>query len=111
VVGADFVGVRSSFGGDALVRVDVIATVRTQPGERSTAGDRLLAARLTLAEVLARLAGDRERVTLVLDGAGAVGGTLRSVGADVVAVRLEGGGPAATSYVPLAAVGEVLVGA
>lgn len=109
-VGADFVAVRGARGADALVRVDVIAAVRTQPGERSTAGDRLLDARLTLAEVLARLAGERERVTLVLDGADAVAGTLRSVGADVVTLRLDGGGPMAIAYVRLPAVAEVLVG-
>jgi hypothetical protein len=74
-------------------------------------GDRPVRTRLRLAEVLAELAAERERALIVpLDGEDAVAGSVRSVGVDVVVVRLDGAEPA-TAYVPIAAVGEVVLDA
>jgi hypothetical protein len=65
---------------------------------------------LRLADVLGELAADRERVQLVTKaGDDAVAGVLRSVGQDVVVVRVDGD-PVATAYVPLRAIGEVAIG-
>lgn len=112
VLGADFVSVRGPAGIDVLLRLDRVVSVRTAPGEPPTVGDRRLDAQLALDEVLVRLAGERARVTLGLDGGARVAGTLRSVGDDLLVVRLDAGeGPAGVVYVPLAAVVEVVLGA
>jgi hypothetical protein len=61
-----------------------------------------------LADVVAGMAADRERVLVVTGDGDAVAGVLLSVGRDVAVVRGEGE-PPATCYVPLAAVTEVMV--
>jgi hypothetical protein len=121
-VGEDFVAVRPgshagsaagpaagpSHGGDVIVALDAVSSVRTRPGQAST-GDRAVRTVLRMAEVLARLAAERERVLLVCsDGDDGVAGTLRSVGRDVAVVRLDGPEPA-TAYVPIAAIAELIV--
>jgi hypothetical protein len=101
-VGEDFVAV-----GGTLVALAAISSIRTLGG--SAVGDRPVRTRLRLAEVLAQLAAERERALIVpLDGEDAVAGSVRSVGVDVVVVRLDGPEPA-TAYVPIAAVGEVVL--
>lgn len=93
-VGADFVLLRPETGDEVLVRLGAITTVRTQPGtsmgpasgDRDPDGARLL-------DVLAAVAPDRPRVTVVTMGsADPVRGALRSVGLDVATLRLEGDG-------------------
>jgi hypothetical protein len=106
VVGSDFVALRTGTG-DVLLAMAAVGVVRTAPGVAPAAGDRAMLADLSLGEVLAGLAADRERILVVtLDGADAVAGTLRSVGADVVVLRTEGDRPV-TAYVRLATIGEV----
>ncbi|MFZ6005444.1 MAG: hypothetical protein ACOYXM_16095 [Actinomycetota bacterium] len=110
VIGADFVALGLPSGGDVLIAVRAIGVVRTAPAVEAAVGDRMLGTDLRLADVLAELAADRERVLLVTaDGGDAVSGQLRSVGQDVVVVRTDAERPA-TAYVPLAAVGEVSIG-
>ena len=110
-VGEDFVAVgppSAQSGGGTLVALAAISSVRT-PGGSATVGDRPVRTRLRLAEVLAGLAAERERALIVpLDGEDAVAGSVRSVGVDVVVVRLDGPEPA-TAYVPVAAVGELVL--
>ncbi len=119
VVGADFVGLLPPHGasagggaGEVLVALDGVSSVRLGAGDRPVTGDRVVASRLSLAEVITGLAAEREKVVLVLaDGGEAVTGTLQSVGQDVVVVRLdEGSSPAraSTAYVLTATIAEVL---
>jgi len=109
-VGADFVAVGGiGAGGSALVALAAVASVRTPPGERRVVGDRdAPASPVRLADVVAGMAADRERVLVVTGDGDAVAGVLLSVGRDVAVVRGEGE-PPATCYVPLAAVTEIMV--
>ncbi|MFP3902044.1 MAG: hypothetical protein ACLFXM_14420 [Acidimicrobiia bacterium] len=107
-VGADFVAVEAG-GGAVLVAMSAVVAVRTGPGVGPALGVRPAAGQRLLVDVLAGMAADRERVTLVpLRGGEPVTGTLVSVGRDVV-VTTSAGERTATAYVPLASIGEVLV--
>jgi hypothetical protein len=109
-VGVDFVALDTQDGGRVLVALGAVASVRAQAGSAPPAGDRAVRCELALAEVVAGLAAERERVMVVsLDGGEAVTGTVRTLGRDVVAVRVDGAVPTTTAYVPLAAVGEVVL--
>jgi hypothetical protein len=116
VVGVDFASVRRANGTEVLVAFGVVTSVRTQPGEPVTLGDRVATTQLSLADVLARLAAERQPIMVVHDAGDAhdaVRGTLRSVGDDVVVLRLDGQGESApgVAYLPLHAVDEVILGA
>lgn len=102
LVGADFCVV-----GEAWVARRAITTIRPDPAHRHEAavGDRSTLD-LLLVEALGRIAPERPRVALVLDGGDLVAGELRSVGADVVTLRLDGDQGA--SYVSASAIVEVL---
>ncbi len=107
VVGADFVAVRTDAGQEALLPIGALAWVRTAPSLDAATGDRVATTGLRLADVLSEVAADRGRVRLVLrDGADVVAGELRSVGQDVLLVRIDSA-TGGTGYVPLAAVVEV----
>jgi hypothetical protein len=85
-------------------------SVQTRPGEAPAIGDRPITTALRLSDVLAELAGERSPALLVMaDGDEAVAGIVRSVGTDVVVVRLAGDAPG-TAYVPLGAITEVVLG-
>jgi sRNA-binding regulator protein Hfq len=104
-LGADFVILANGEGREVLVRRDAIASVHTLPGEPLTIGDRLVISEATLGEALSALGEERARVLVMgLDAGAGVRGELRSVGADVLTVRQDGG---ATAYVALASVAEV----
>ena len=108
-VGADFVALGSG-GGQAgvVVALDAVASVRTRPGVPAVLGDRPGGGDIGLAEVVAGLAADREAVRLVTVDGEAVTGVVRSVGLDVLVMR-GGGDPPGVAYVPLAAIGEVVI--
>ncbi len=107
-LGSDFVALRSA-DADVIIAVAAVTSVRTLPGEASTIGDRLVAASLRLVDILARLAAERAAVLLVMAGGeDAVAGAIRSVGQDVVGVRVAGAA-AVTAYVPVGAIVEVVV--
>lgn len=109
-VGTDFAVLRGEDRRDTCVRLQAIATVRPQGGERhvSASGDRASPLDLLLIEVLAGLAPDLPRVALFTGGGELVAGELRAVGADVMTLRLDGDRPT-LCYVAAAAVDEVVV--
>lgn len=108
-VARDFCVLRHDGGTATLLAFNAIATVRPEPGYRAgqAASERVAPVDAGLADVLVGLAGERPRVRMMVDGAGdALVGELRSVGADVATLRLDGerGG---TVYVRLGSVREV----
>ena len=109
VIGADFVALGLASGADLLLAASAIGVVRTAPAIEATMGDRMVATELRLADVLAELAADRERVLLVTHNGDVVAGQLRSVGQDVAVVRTDAE-RRATAYLPLAAIIEVTIG-
>ena len=109
-LGTDFVALRPATGSEVLVSLNAVSVLRTLPAEDPASGDQTVSTTLTLAEVLAELAAERERVLLVTRaGSDSIAGELRSVGHDVVVVRSDTE-LAATAYVPLAAIAEVTFG-
>jgi hypothetical protein len=113
VVGLDFMRVEVPMAGDVLVALKVISSVRTDRDEPVVTGDRASSSRLALAEMITGLAAERDRALFVpLDGRGPVCGTVRSVGQDLVVVRLDGGGDshAGIAYLALSSIGEVVPG-
>lgn len=108
LVGRDFVALRTAGGRDVLVAERGLASVRTLPADAVTIGDRPVLTDLTLAETLAALADERARVLLIgHDAEDALAGELRGVGADLVTIRLDGGG--GTAYVSSSSVLELSV--
>ncbi|HUP70879.1 MAG TPA: hypothetical protein VM142_13850 [Acidimicrobiales bacterium] len=108
-VAGDFCVVRHDGGMATLVSFRAVATVRPEPGHRSGEADsaRLPLPALDLAEVLARLAPERPRVRIIVEGGGeALAGELRSVGVDIATIRLDGD-PPGTVYLQLDSVREV----
>jgi hypothetical protein len=108
-IGADFVALHGARGPDVLLPISAVGVVRTAPAVAAAVGDRMVVTELRLADVLAELAADRERVRLVTSGGQAAAGVLRSVGHDVIVLRTDGEQPG-TAYVPRAAVVEVTIG-
>ena len=107
-VAHDFCVVRHA-GLATFLTFAAIASIRPEPGYRAgeAASERAAPVDAGLADVLGGLAGERPRVRIVVDSDGnALAGELRSVGADVVTLRLDGdqGGPV---YVPLPSVREL----
>jgi hypothetical protein len=106
-VGADFVVLETEQGSQVLVADRGIAAVRPDAGAPALAGDRPLTVAAGLAEALAIVAEDRPRVLLVVAGdADGLAGELRSVGQDVLVLRMDGSGRP-TAYVPVANLVEV----
>ena len=108
-VARDFCVLRHEGGTATFLAYAAIASMRPEPGYRAgqAASERAAPVDASLADVLVGLAGERPRVRLVVEGgAEGLAGELRSVGADVATLRLDGahGG---TVYVHLGAVREV----
>lgn len=106
LVGEDFCFLTTRKGLDVLVRYEAVLAVRPAPHEIGTAGDRVIAPVVTFREAMAVLADADARVSAVGLGGGAVSGELRSVGRDVLKLRLDDRG---ACYVRLASLGEVSV--
>jgi hypothetical protein len=106
-MGADFVALAGS-GGAVLIALAAVASLRTRPGAPGVVGDRAGVGTLLLADVVAGLAAEGERVLVVTADGESLAGELRSVGRDVALVR-GGGDPPVACYVPLGAVSEVVV--
>jgi hypothetical protein len=106
-VALDFCALRTSGARDVLLSFTGIGSVRPDSRSPDPIGDRVVRAEIGLAEMLSVLAADRPRV-LILTAADAngVAGELRSVGRDVVTVRLDGE-PRAAAYVAISAIAEV----
>jgi hypothetical protein len=111
VVGADFVvvGAPAGRGAEAVVALAALESVRTLPGAPAVVGDRPVEVGVHLVDVLAGLAEEREAVQVVAASGDVVGGLVAAVGRDVVTVRSTTR-PASVTYVPLAAVAEIVVG-
>lgn len=103
-------GAAGSVGPVAFVALAAVSAVQVEAGLAPPTGDRAPRPGARLANVLAGVAAEREQVLIVTAGhSDPIAGSLRSVGRDLVVVRLAGREPA-TAYVPLAAVAEVVVG-
>ncbi len=109
-VGADYVVVRTEGGSEPHLRLDTLESVRLQRAERHGRpdGDRRPLVDLRLVEVLGRVVEERPRVVLRTRGGQRVAGELRSVGADVVTLVLDGERDQACC-VPAAAIAEAVV--
>lgn len=109
-VARDFCALRTAAGREVLLAYAGIAAVRARSGTAAT-GDRALALTATLDEALATLAEERPRVLVVTHAGGeGIAGELRTVGRDVVTVRVDGRPPAPV-FVAIAAIAEIsLVG-
>lgn len=107
LVAADFCVVTTA-SGDIWLALAGLTSVRPHPDERHgpATGNRA-SIDLLLQEALARVAVDRPRLGFVLAGGDRVAGELRSVGADVVTLRLDGD-DAGLCYVSVPSVRAVL---
>jgi hypothetical protein len=106
-VAADFCALRTAGGHDVLLAFSGIGSVRPDSREQGPVGDRIVHAQIGMAEMLSVLAADRPRVLIVTGtDAEGVAGELRSVGRDVVTVRLDGE-TRASAYVAIASIAEV----
>ncbi|MGI9033062.1 MAG: hypothetical protein ACR2HY_05180 [Acidimicrobiales bacterium] len=117
-VGADFVAVGTGPSRTTLVAQNAIGAVRMAradgghsgrgrlgPISGARDGGRAPARAVTIADVLAHAVGRRPRMRFQT-GAGMVAGELRSIGADVISVHVDGD-PPGLAYVRLASVSEV----
>jgi hypothetical protein len=110
-VGRDFAVVRDGDAPPVLLATGHLSSIRPQPGTASgdTAGARLPALRTSLAAVLTGLAAERPRVQMMAVGdEQPLSGELRSVGADVATLRLDGDGRL-VAYFRLPAVAVVVL--
>ena len=109
VVAIDFCALRTDRGTDILVAYRGIASVRPDTDVPGPSGDRLVHAEVALTEMLSILNADRPRVLVMttVDDEG-VAGELRSVGLDVITLRLDGGSRAPV-YVPVGTITEVVL--
>lgn len=105
-LGRDFLGLRTPDGAGLIVAMHALTAIRAEPGTPPSAGDRLVQLDANLAEVLANLADDRPHVLVrTADGAN-THGRLVTAGLDVVSLAV--GTERSTTYLPLAAVTEVV---
>jgi hypothetical protein len=116
-VGRDFLVVRDpsvGAGAPAFVALSAVTSLRPQPGAGLDASGARVAPRdVGLAALLSSLAAERPRVLVgVAGGSGGgeepVAGELRSVGVDVVTLRLDGGA-GLRAHVRLGSIAEVLL--
>lgn len=109
-VGRDFVVLRDGAGPPAFLALGAVSSFRPQPGSASvdTAGGRAAPLDVGLAALLVGVAAQRPRVQVTAVGDEPVAGQLRSVGLDVLTLRLDGGA-AVRAHVRFDAVTEVLL--
>jgi hypothetical protein len=107
VVAHDFCALRTQAGRDVLLSYAGIASVRPERRSVAPTGDRAVRLEATLDDALGILAEDRPRVLIVtLAGDNGMAGELRSVGRDVLTLRLDGD-PAAPAFIAIAVIAEV----
>lgn len=111
-VGRDVLIVRDGARPPVLLATAFVASMRPDPAGsapgRDAAGGRPAPLDVSLAALLSHLGADRPRVQLVASGDDPLTGALRSTGADVVTLRLDGDGRPVV-HVRLAAVHEVVL--
>ncbi len=108
VLGLDFVGLRTDTGADVLVALAHIASVRTGAGEQEALSGRVVSLYLRFADAISAMEEERPRVTVATPADGVINGDLRSVGTDVITVRVDGD-TRASVYVPMQAISEIAV--
>jgi hypothetical protein len=106
VLGVDFVGVRTDTGIDVFVALDAIASVRSGPNDPAALSGRTVALQLLLSDAIIAMAEDRPRVTVATAADGVINSDLRSVGQDVITIRVDGD-TRANIYVPIHAISEI----
>jgi hypothetical protein len=105
-VGRDFVVIRSASERPTFLALAAVAWLRPEPGAAGDgAGDRAAPLDVSLADVLLRLSGDRPHLQVTV-GDETVTGQLRSVGGDVLTLRIDGD-PPATAHIGLGSIYEV----
>lgn len=104
-VGEDFVALRTGRN-DVLVPFDAVVAIRAE-GQPVGGGERAHALDIAFAEAVAATAGDRPRVLVVARDGSGLAGELRSVGRDVLTLRLADATDVV--YVPLASVAELAI--
>lgn len=104
-VGHDVVVLEHASGAVTLIALAAVQTIQLAPPQTGAepSGSRSPAAGLSLAGLLDALAAERTEVRIELRGGNVVTGALRSVGADVMTIRVEGR-PARSLQIPLDAV-------
>jgi hypothetical protein len=109
-VARDAVVLRDGPKPPVVMALGAVASVRPQPSgaDVEATGGRLAPLGVSLAALLAGFADARPRVQVVADGDEPVAGELRSVGVDVLTLRLDGDRGLAV-HVALAAVHEVVL--
>lgn len=105
-VGRDFLVMRSASSRPTFVAMAAVAWLRPEPGAAGDGtGDRGAPLDVSLADVLLRLSGDRPHLQVTV-GDETVTGQLRSVGADVLTMRIDGD-PPASAHIRMDAIYEV----
>ncbi len=91
-VGRDWIVLRDGPKPPAFLAVAAISSLRPQPGgsESDASGGRAAPLSVSLGALLAQLSAERPRVQITAIGEEPVAGELRSVGLDVLTVRLDG---------------------
>ena len=111
-VGRDFLVLRDGVKPPVFLAAWAVSSLRPQPGWSAdsveAAGARTAPLAVSLAALLGGLAGNRPRVQVVAAGEEPVAGELRSAGADVLTVRLDGDRRLVT-HVRLGAVSELVL--
>ena len=108
-VGTDFCAIRTADGRLVFIANRGIVSVRPDGRAPATTGDRPVHVTVGLVEALAVAAEERPRVLVTLSGDDqGLAGELRSVGRDVIQLRLDGA-DRPTAYVPLPNVVEVTI--
>ncbi len=108
LVGSDVVTGRTMRGEHVAIGLDAVASVRAEPGASPSIGDRWVVASTTLVGHLQELAAVRPAAVVTLRDGSRLGGTLATVGTDVLSVRLRDG-DRSTVHVSLAAVSDLVV--
>jgi hypothetical protein len=109
-IGRDFLVLRDARRPPAFLALGAVSSLRTEPGadDGEAAGGRASPIDVSFAALLAQLSGDRPRVQVVATGDAPVAGELRSVGLDVLTIRLDGDRRLVT-HVRIGAVSELLL--
>ncbi|MFA9564821.1 MAG: hypothetical protein ACERLM_08965 [Acidimicrobiales bacterium] len=108
-VAMDFCILRTDTGTDQLVSYQALGMIRPLPQEAETVGDRPATLDLDLGDALTHLSDDRPRLRIGLIGDPEPHiGELRSVGRDVITLRMDGD-PPPTAYLQVALIAEVAI--
>ena len=107
-IGIDFVSLTTDLGTHVFVATTAITSVRSQPRERAAHSGRAVSLGLRFVDAIAAMAEDRPRVAVATTDETTLNGDLRSVGIDVVTLRVDGD-TKANVYIPLASISDIAV--